>query len=128
MGERQIYDWARFYHVIDSLQPKAVKAIMGNDIRWVGNESGLGRETEWSVTPLNPDINEAITEENKRLEINPMSSDLGSRDLIAKARKLYWYPSEVDVSIRPGWFYHQEQDHQVKTLQRWSTSITSRLA
>ncbi|MGB4015795.1 alpha-L-fucosidase [Petrimonas mucosa] len=117
-GKRQIYDWARFYHVIDSLQPKAVKAIMGNDIRWVGNESGLGRETEWSVTPLNPDINEAITEENKRLEINPMSSDLGSRDLIAKARKLYWYPSEVDVSIRPGWFYHQEQDHQVKTLQQ----------
>lgn len=117
-GRRQEYDWARFYHVIDSLQPKAVKAIMGNDVRWVGNESGLGRETEWSVTPLNPDINEAIKAENKRLDINPMAKDLGSRDLIAQAKTLYWYPSEVDVSIRPGWFYHPEQDHQVKTLQQ----------
>ena len=116
-GKRQIYDWTRFYHVIDSLQPKAVKAIMGNDVRWVGNESGLGRETEWSVTPLNPDINEAITAENKRLDINPTAKDLGSRTLIAEAKTLYWYPSEVDVSIRPGWFYHPEQDHQVKTLQ-----------
>lgn len=117
-GKRQVYDWTRFYHVIDSLQPKAVKAIMGNDVRWVGNESGLGRETEWSVTPLNPDINETIATENKRLDINPMANDLGSRTLLADAKTLYWYPSEVDVSIRPGWFYHPEQDHQVKTLQQ----------
>lgn len=117
-GKVQKYDWKRFYHVIDSLQPKAVKAIMGNDVRWVGNESGLGRETEWSVTPLNPDINEEIINENKRLNISPTSKDLGSRDLIAQAKTLYWYPSEVDVSIRPGWFYHPEQDLQVKTLQQ----------
>ncbi len=116
-GKRQEYDWARFYHVIDSLQPKAVKAIMGNDVRWVGNESGLGRETEWSVTPLNPDINEAIKSENKRLDIKPTAKDLGSRKLIAEAKTLYWYPSEVDVSIRPGWFYHPEEDSKVKSLQ-----------
>lgn len=117
-GKVQEYDWARFYHVIDSLQPKAVKAIMGNDIRWVGNEKGLGRATEWSVTPLNPDINDEIKKENERLGIKPTSEDLGSRKLITEANKLYWYPSEVDVSIRPGWFYHPEQDHQVKTLQQ----------
>ncbi|HBL33431.1 MAG TPA: alpha-1,3/4-fucosidase [Porphyromonadaceae bacterium] len=115
-GKRQIYDWKRFYQVIDSLQPQSVKAIMGNDIRWVGNESGLGRQTEWSVTPLQPDINESIVEENKRLGVSPMSEDLGSRKLIGEAKALYWYPSEVDVSIRPGWFYHPEEDHQVKTL------------
>lgn len=115
-GRVQEYDWKRFYHVIDSLQPNAVKAIMGNDVRWVGNEQGLGRETEWSVTPLNPDINDAIVKENQRLSIQPTSEDLGSRKLIAESKTLYWYPSEVDVSIRPGWFYHPEQDHQVKTL------------
>ncbi len=115
-GKVQEYDWPRFYHVIDSLQPMAVKAIMGNDIRWVGNEGGLGRETEWSVTPLQPDINETVINENNRLDINPMTEDLGSRNLISQANTLYWYPSEVDVSIRPGWFYHPEQDHQVKSL------------
>ena len=117
-GKVQEYDWARFYHVIDSLQPAAVKAIMGDDVRWVGNENGLGRETEWSVTPLQPDISEAIAIENKRLDISPTSDDLGSRNLIERAQTIYWYPSEVDVSIRPGWFYHPEQDHQVKTLSQ----------
>ena len=40
-GRVQEYDWQRFYHVIDSLQPTAVKAIMGNDVRWVGNSVAL---------------------------------------------------------------------------------------
>ncbi len=116
-GRKQIYDWEAFYHVIDSLQPNAVKAIMGDDVRWVGNEKGLGRETEWSVTPLRSVNRENAIEENKRLEISATAKDLGSRKLIEKAKSIYWYPSEVDVSIRPGWFYHPEQDAQVKTLE-----------
>lgn len=116
-GKKQIYDWKAFYHVIDSLQPKAVKAIMGDDVRWVGNEQGLGRETEWSVTPLRADIHENASEENERLGISATAKDLGSRKLIEMARSIYWYPSEVDVSIRPGWFYHPEQDAQVKTVE-----------
>lgn len=116
-GKKQIYDWEAFYHIIDSLQPRAVKAIMGDDVRWVGNEKGLGRETEWSVTPLRSSIHENASEENKRLEISGTAKDLGSRKLIEKANSIYWYPSEVDVSIRPGWFYHPEQDSQVKTLE-----------
>ena len=116
-GKKQIYDWEAFYHVIDSLQPNAVKAIMGDDVRWVGNESGLGRETEWSVTPLRADIHDDAVDENNRLGISAIAKDLGSRKLIEQAKSIYWYPSEVDVSIRPGWFYHPEQDTQVKTLE-----------
>ena len=77
----------------------------------------MGRETEWSVTPLRADIHENAVEENERLEISETAKDLGSRKLIEKAKSIYWYPSEVDVSIRPGWFYHPEQNTQVKTLE-----------
>lgn len=116
-GKKQKYDWKAIYQTIDSLQPQAVKAIMGDDVRWVGNEKGFGRETEWSVTPLQPDINEKNKTQNDYLGIAATSDDLGSRELIAKAKRLYWYPSEVDVSIRPGWFYHPEQNDKVKSLK-----------
>ena len=115
-GKKQIYDWEAILKTIRSLQPKAVTAIMGDDVRWVGNEGGLGRETEWSATALTPGSYTHSNISNEALGIKPMAKDLGSRELIAKAKELYWYPSEVDVSIRPGWFYHAEQDEQVRSL------------
>ena len=48
-GKKQVYDWDAFYKTIQRLQPKAVMAIMGDDVRWVGNEKGLGRETEANI-------------------------------------------------------------------------------
>lgn len=116
-GKKQIYDWDAFYKTIQQLQPKAVMAIMGDDVRWVGNESGLGRETEWSATVLTPEIYSRSKENNGNLNIRNKSKDLGSREMLAKATELFWYPSEVDVSIRPGWFYHKAQDSKVKSLR-----------
>lgn len=92
-------------------------AIMGDDIRWVGNESGLGRETEWSTTVLTPGIYARSDKNNEKLGINGQSNDIGSRKMLEKATELFWYPSEVDVSIRPGWFYHKEEDNKVKSLK-----------
>ena len=115
-GKKQEYDWTAILAKIRELQPKAVTAIMGDDVRWVGNEGGLGRETEWSATVLTPGSYTHCKASNEALGINNMSKDLGSRELVAKASQLYWYPSEVDVSIRPGWFYHAEQDEQVRSL------------
>ena len=116
-GKKQIYDWDAFYKTIQTLQPKAVMAIMGDDVRWVGNERGLGRETEWSATVLAPGIYNRADSVNTALGIGSTSKDLGSREVLAKANELFWYPSEVDVSIRPGWFYHDNQNNQVKSLK-----------
>lgn len=115
-GKKQEYDWEAYMKVINTLQPKAVAAIMGDDIRWVGNEAGVGRETEWSSTVLPPSTATDSEKTLAQLGINNMSKDLGSRDMLQKVDRLFWYPSEVDVSIRPGWFYHTAEDDKVKPL------------
>ena len=115
-GKRQVYDWDAILGTIHTLQPDAITAIMGDDVRWVGNERGLGRTTEWSVTPFTPMSYSHSEAANMALGISETATDLGSRELIAQAKLLYWYPSEVDVSIRPGWFYHQLEDDKVRTL------------
>lgn len=117
-GRKQEYDWERYYKTIQRLQPNAVMAIMGDDVRWVGNERGMGRETEWSATVLTPGIYQRSGQNNGNLGITELSKDLGSRAMLAKATELFWYPSEVDVSIRPGWFYREEEDNRVKTVEQ----------
>lgn len=119
-GKKQVYDWDAFYKTIQRLQPKATMAIMGDDVRWVGNEKGLGRETEWSATVLTPGIYARSEANNKALGVFPKAADLGGRQILSKAGELFWYPSEVDVSIRPGWFYHAAEDGKVKSLKQLS--------
>lgn len=117
-GKKQIYDWDAFYRTIRRLQPQAVTAIMGDDVRWVGNEKGLGRPTEWSATVLTPGVYARAAENNRRLGVYGKAPDLGSRRMLEHATELFWYPSEVDVSIRPGWFYHAAEDAKVKSLKQ----------
>jgi len=134
-GKKQVYDWIRYYETVRELQPQAVIAIMGPDVRWVGTESGYGRVAEWSVIPYNVVNTESVADASQQEPSNgvfiPMGDktarDLGSRSKILKASALVWYPSEVDVSIRPGWFYHASQDDQVKTPEKlldiWFSSV-----
>jgi len=124
-GKKQVYDWPSYYHVIRDLQPDAVIAIMGPDVRWVGTESGTGRETEWSVLPDVVGNTDSIAASSQQIPMdsafiprNFMDQDLGGRDKIMKANNLFWYPAETDVSIRPGWFYHPEEDSLVKSPER----------
>ena len=116
-GKVQEYDWKAVTETIHRLQPDAVTAICGDDIRWVGNESGKGRESEWNVTPLAPKVYANSEALRSALKIEETTRDLGSRELISKAKELFWYASETDVSIRPGWFYHGSQDNHVRSLK-----------
>ena len=117
-GRKQEYDWQAYYDLIRKLQPDAVTAIMGEDVRWVGTETGYGRETEWSVTALAPGATPESRAINETLGLSPTSMDLGSSALLQKAGKVYWYPAEVDVSIRPGWFWHAGEDSLVKDTDK----------
>ena len=125
-GKKQVYDFKRYYDVIRRLQPQAVIAVMGPDVRWVGTESGYGRDTEWSTLPATATSLSDIAESSQQeagsgtfLPVgNMMEDDLGSRKLLADAKGVIWYPSEVDVSIRPGWYYHASEDTLVKSPQK----------
>jgi alpha-L-fucosidase len=101
------YDFDSMFKLVRELQPNATLAIYGPDVRWVGNEAGKGRESEWSVVPGGFDA---------------QAEDIGSRERLLEAAKtgqtIKWYPAEVDVSIRPGWFYHKYEDFSVKPLEQ----------
>ncbi len=111
---KQKYDWERYYKTIRELQPNAMICNCGPDIRWCGNHSGIGRTSEWSVVSK-----ELINDAPAALLVEP---DLGSRKKIKKAKELVWYPSIMDMKMRPGWFFH---DHETPNLKVLSTAVMS---
>ena len=121
----QKYDWNRYYKVMRELQPNAVISISGPDVRWCGNEAGEVRESEWSVVAkdmTDPSITAELSqhEDNEEFRDRPLDetqSDLGSRERLKNEKELVWYPAETDVSIRPGWFYHEEEDDKVRSFE-----------
>ena len=100
-GKKQVYDWPLFHSMVRKYQPQAVQfSDNGPDIRWVGNERGYSYETMWS--PLNKD---EIYPGYPKFDDYRNGQENGS----------HWVAPEVDVSLRPGWYYHPEQDNKVKT-------------
>ena len=103
-GRKQVYDFPKFIDVVRTCQPGAcIFSDGGPDVRWVGNESGFGSETNWSRMNAK-EFFPGITGRNDDLEH-------GQRD------GTDWLPAEVDVSIRPGWFWRAAEDDRVKSPQ-----------
>lgn len=98
----ETYDYAAWYDMIRKLQPGAVISVKGPDVRWVGNEGGVGRTTEWSVIPL-PESPE------KHAWPDRQQQDLGSRAKLVPGSYLWWYPAEVNTSILNGWFWSADK-------------------
>ena len=106
----ETYNYAAWYDLIRHLQPGAVIMGKGPDARWVGNEGGVGRATEWSVVPLptSPD------------EFNwpdMTAGDLGSRSKLAPGSHLWWYPAEVNTTILQSsqWFWARSKPPRTVT-------------
>jgi len=111
-GIPETYNYEDWFRLVRALAPEAV-IFNGPDVRWVGNEDGFARQTEWSVLPFQGDPQLGSR------QVDALSRDLGSRErLLAGADYLAWSPAEVDVSIRPGWFYHTDEDERVKDLEK----------
>lgn len=102
-GKKQEYDFRRFENTMRELAPNTVVfSDIGPDVRWVGNESGIAGTTNWNYLD---------TAGFKRGHGAPPTDTLNQGNMYGRN----WIPAECDVSIRPGWFYHQEEDGKVKT-------------
>lgn len=99
------YDWPTTIKMVQEMEPNIVFfSDAGPDIRWCGNERGYVGETNWcrlstdTIYAGKPGINDLLNHGSE----NGMN----------------WLPAEVDVSIRPGWFYHSSEDSLVKTPEQ----------
>ncbi len=102
-GKKQVYDFRKFEQTLRKIAPNTVVfSDIGPDIRWVGNENGIAGKTNW---------NNLDTAGFRRGEGGPSTDSLNQGNINGKN----WIPAECDVSIRPGWFYHKEEDAKVKT-------------
>ncbi len=103
VDRKTYYDWPNTRQIVRDLQPNAVMfSDAGPGVRWVGNEAGWAGETNWSII--------------RRDEFYPGSPNY--KDLTSGHEDgTHWVPAEVDVSIRPGWYYHQSEDHKVKSVK-----------
>lgn len=101
INAKQYYDYERARDTILKRHPNAM--IFGGTcqtIRWVGNEQGWAGDTDWCM--INPELHQD----------NHLYLTYGDEN------GTNWIPTEVDVSIRPGWFYHKREDHQLKSLSQ----------
>lgn len=97
------YEWPdAWLSIIRNLQPGCVvHSDFGPDNRWCGNEHGELAQPCWA-TLLNRDLTFAVEGKYPRVKFGEHPGD-------------FWCPAEADVSIRPGWFYHSDQDAKVKS-------------
>lgn len=108
-GKRQVYDWELFHSEVFKWQPQAVVfSNIGPGCRWVGNERGEAGRTSWST--FSPDLHGALHEE--------LPGDYESYLTQGDAGGEAWIPSETDVSIRPGWFWKESENSQVKSVKQ----------
>jgi alpha-L-fucosidase len=109
IDDQVYYRWHETFKITRDHNPKTI--IRGDarssaicDSRWCANERGFVGETNWNM--VTPDTLFVLGE--NRFEMLHMGSEDGE----------YWMPAEVDVSIRPGWFYHSREDSLVKSPEQ----------
>ena len=110
-GKNMRFDWERIFRRARELQP-GILLSGAPDIRWVGNEAGKGRETEWCVQGIN-DYAAAI---GARKGHNTTAKELASIEDLRAKQRLIWYPSRAGLPLRKGWFYKPEDDYTTKSL------------
>jgi len=105
-GKKQVYTFGKFEQTVRTIAPGTVIfSDIGPDLRWVGNENGIAGTTNWDLLD---------TAGFTRGAGSPSTDTLNQGNI----NGAIWLPAECDVSIRPGWFYHQAEDSAVKSPEQ----------
>ncbi|MGN1408829.1 MAG: alpha-L-fucosidase [Eubacteriales bacterium] len=115
-GRKQVYDYDRYISLVRKYQPNAVIFNDGGpDVRWCGNEAGQARRGEWAVVPgelcyrCEKQTAGALLDGDLSHMYNS-DQDIGELNNIIYSKGLVFAGSEIDMSIRPGWFYHKNEE------------------
>ena len=114
-GKQQVYDWDLFNGEVYRHHPNAmIFTDVGPGCRWIGNESGIAGETCWST------LNVKGFGPGRQA---PPKKSLNGGDMNGEA----WVTGEADVSIRPGWFWRESENDDVKSIDHllyiWYNSV-----
>ncbi len=106
IDKQTYYQWPATWALVRSLQPNAVIfSDAGPDVRWVGNEKGIAGDPCWATfDPAGTHGGPGVPGDTKT-DAAATGHRYGSR----------WMPAECDVSIRPGWFWHERENALVKS-------------
>lgn len=109
-GNQMAFDFARWADTIKAVQADcfifgAKKASPYVDGRWIGNEDGVADDPCWAT------IDRSVID---REEVSVLAS--------GQENGTSFVPAECDVSIRPGWYFHSNENYKVKSVATlWNT-------
>ncbi len=128
-GKKQAYDFEGYIELIKKYQPNATIFNDAGTVRWIGNEAGQAPYAQWAVVPhelcfMNEPQTEGPLVEGSLDFVYNSDINIGSLSNIIYSKGLVFAPAETDMSIRPGWFYHEnEEPHSLERL--FNTYLTS---
>ena len=94
-AQKVTYTFDKWFEAIRKAQGDiAIFSAEPTNVRWIGNEKGIAGDPVWQK--VNPD----------KIRNNPSNSYLNHGDPEGKQYSV----GEADVSIRSGWFYHDNQE------------------
>ena len=132
-GVEMDFDWDRIHATIHKLQPSAIISGVGPDVRWVGNEAGRGRTTEWCVqgvvydTKDFPGAHAGVPTMAPELgDISQLMTLKGIDDMTgdtSKLRQLTWMPARGGLPVHTKWFWNPLE--KVRSLNYLTESFFS---
>jgi alpha-L-fucosidase len=106
IDKKTYYGWPETWALVRKHQPNAcIFSDVGPDVRWAGNERGIAGETCWATCDPVGDQGGGASPGDANAKLLNVGTRNGTR----------WLPAECDVSIRPGWFWHEKENERVKT-------------